>query len=135
MILLSNDDGILAPGLAALADALSPLDDMLVVAPATEQSAKSHSLTILDPLRCRQHRPGWYAVTGTPADSVYFALNHLCQSPPRAVISGINRGANIGNDVHYSGTVAAAREAKFSLTADTVRVRVRWRVNVCIRGR
>lgn len=114
MLLLSNDDGIQAPGLEALADALSPLDALLVVAPATEQSAKSHGLTMLDPLRCRRHRPGWFSVTGTPADSVYFALNHLCEEPPRAVISGINRGGNIGNDVHYSGTVAAAREAALS---------------------
>ncbi|MFT5681729.1 MAG: 5'-nucleotidase, partial [Myxococcota bacterium] len=80
----------------------------------TEQSAKSHGLTMHDPLRVKLQRPGWYAVSGTPADSVYFALNHLCPTPPRAVISGINSGGNIGNDVHYSGTVAAAREAALS---------------------
>ncbi len=114
MLLLSNDDGVRAEGLTALAEALSPVDALLVVAPATEQSAKSHGLTMHDPLRVRSPRPGWHAVSGTPADSVYFALNHLCQTPPRAVISGINRGGNIGNDVHYSGTVAAAREAALS---------------------
>ena len=114
MLLLSNDDGVLAEGLAALATALAPIDTLLVVAPAIEQSAKSHSLSLFTPLRARLHRPGWYGVTGTPADSVYFALNHLCKTPPRAVISGINRGSNIGSDVHYSGTVAAAREAAFS---------------------
>lgn len=114
MLLLSNDDGVRAEGLTALAEALSPVDALLVVAPATEQSAKSHGLTMHDPLRVRSPRPGWYAVSGTPADSVYFALNHLCKTPPRAVISGINRGGNIGNDVHYSGTVAAAREAALS---------------------
>ena len=114
MLLLSNDDGVRAEGLSALAVALAEVDDLLVVAPATEQSAKSHGLTIHDPLRMQKHREGWYSVTGTPADSVYFALNHLCKTPPRLVISGINRGSNIGSDVHYSGTVAAAREAALS---------------------
>jgi 5'-nucleotidase len=114
MLLLSNDDGVHAEGLSALAEALAPHDDILVVAPSTEQSAKSHGLTMHEPLRVRQERPGWHAVSGTPADSVYFALNHLCPAPPRAVISGINRGGNIGSDVHYSGTVAAAREAALS---------------------
>ncbi len=110
MILLSNDDGIHAPGLAALAEVLAELDDITVVAPATEQSARSHGLTMHRPLRVQQLRPGWLSVSGTPADSVYMALHHLCPQPD-IVVSGINRGSNLGNDVHYSGTVAAAREA------------------------
>ena len=114
MLLLSNDDGISAVGLQALARSLADIDELLVVAPASEQSAKSHGLTIHQPLRTQSDRPGWHSVSGTPADSVYFALNNLCPVAPRAVISGINRGSNIGNDVHYSGTVAAAREATLS---------------------
>jgi len=110
-VLLSNDDGIDAPGLHALERALQPLGEVVVVAPATEQSAKSHSLTMHRPLRVRDAGEGRYAVTGTPADAVYLALHHLVDGPVDLVVSGINRGANLGSDVHYSGTVAAAREA------------------------
>jgi len=110
-VLLSNDDGVDAPGLAALARALEPHGEVWTVAPASEQSAKSHSLTMHRPLRVTQRGERRFAVTGTPADAVYLALHHLLPEPPDVVISGINRGANLGYDVHYSGTVAAAREA------------------------
>ncbi|MBX2801190.1 MAG: 5'/3'-nucleotidase SurE [Myxococcales bacterium] len=109
-LLLSNDDGVDAPGLAALADGLRENHEVWVVAPATEQSAKSHSFTMHDPLRVQQLGPRRYAVSGTPADSVYVALHGLLSEPPDMVISGINHGSNLGTDVHYSGTVAAARE-------------------------
>ncbi|MEL6347507.1 MAG: 5'/3'-nucleotidase SurE [Myxococcota bacterium] len=111
LILISNDDGVHAPGLAALASAATALGDVYVVAPATEQSARSHGLTMHDPLRVRPLGDQRYSVTGTPADSVYLALNHLLPRAPDLVLSGINRGSNLGSDVHYSGTVAAAREA------------------------
>ncbi len=110
-LLLSNDDGIAADGLAALAAALAPLGSVYVVAPEHEQSAKSHALTLREPLRVRSVGNNRWAVSGTPADCVYVALHHLLAEPPDIVVSGINHGANLGNDVHYSGTVAAAREA------------------------
>lgn len=110
-ILLSNDDGIDAPGLAALEAALRPHADVWVVAPASEQSAKSHSLTMHRPLRVHDRGGQRFAVTGTPADAVYVALHHVLEAPPDLVVSGINRGSNLGSDIHYSGTVAAAREA------------------------
>jgi 5'-nucleotidase len=111
LILLSNDDGIEAPGLAALESAMADLGEVWTVAPATEQSAKSHSLTMHEPLRVIESGERRFAVTGTPADSVYLALHHLLPRRPDFVVSGINRGSNLGNDVVYSGTVAAAREA------------------------
>ncbi len=114
LILVSNDDGIDAPGLAALADQFSELGEVVVVAPETEQSCKSHSMTLHDPLRVHGRGAGWFGVTGTPADCVYLALHHLFERTPDLVVSGINRGANLGHDVHYSGTVAAAREAAFN---------------------
>lgn len=110
-ILLSNDDGIDARGLAVLFDALEPLGELWVVAPAAEQSAMSHSLTMHRPLRVRERAPRQFSVDGTPADTIYVALHHVLPDPPDIVVSGINRGANLGFDVHYSGTVAAAREA------------------------
>lgn len=113
LILVSNDDGIDAPGLAALADQFSQLGEVVVVAPETEQSAKGHSMTLHDPVRVHGRGAGWFGVTGTPADCVYLALHHLFERTPDLVVSGINRGGNLGHDVHYSGTVAAAREAAF----------------------
>jgi 5'-nucleotidase len=110
LILLSNDDGIDAPGLAALERAFAPLGDVVVVAPAEEQSAKSHSLTMFEPLRVSRRGERRYAVTGTPADCAYIGVHHLCGRPPDLVVSGVNRGVNLGDDVHYSGTVAAAME-------------------------
>ena len=110
-ILLSNDDGIEAAGLAALERAMAPLGEVWTVAPATEQSAKSHSFTMFEPLRANPSGPRRFAVTGTPADAVYLALHGLLGERPDLVVSGINRGSNLGTDVLYSGTVAAAREA------------------------
>jgi 5'-nucleotidase len=110
-ILLSNDDGIQAPGLAALEKALQGLGELWVVAPAEPQSAKSHALTLHKSVKISQHGTRRFAVRGTPVDSVYAGIHRLLPGPPDLVVSGINRGANIGEDVHYSGTVGAAREA------------------------
>jgi 5'-nucleotidase len=111
-ILLSNDDGIRAPGLRALQDALDREEGLEVwtVAPETEQSAMSHALSLHQPLRVKRYGERSFSVSGTPSDSVYCALHMLLPEPPNIVISGINRGPNLGNDVIYSGTVAAAME-------------------------
>lgn len=109
-ILVSNDDGLDAPGIHALARALEVIGEVWVVAPATEQSAKSHALTMHHPLRVVQRAPRHFAVDGTPADAVYLGLHQLAPGPVDVVVSGINRGANVADDTWYSGTVAAARE-------------------------
>jgi len=112
LILLTNDDGIEAEGLRTLEQSLQGLADVVVVAPDRERSAVSHGLTIHTPLDLQNAGPERYVlVNGTPADCVIFALTQICQRRPDLVISGINRGANLGDDVMYSGTVAAAREA------------------------
>jgi 5'-nucleotidase len=113
LILLSNDDGVHAEGLRALAAALSTIGDLYVVAPEHEQSASSHRITLAWPLRHRELGNDFHAVDGTPADCVYIALNRegLLPRRPDVVVSGINHGFNLGMDVIYSGTVAAAREA------------------------
>jgi 5'-nucleotidase len=109
-VLLSNDDGVHAPGLAALAAAFAE-DEVWVVAPDREQSASSHAISLHRPLRIHEVAPRWYAVDGTPTDAVYMGLNHVLRSArPDVVVSGINHGPNLGNDVLYSGTVAAAME-------------------------
>lgn len=112
-ILISNDDGIHAPGIKLLEKVARTLTkDVWVVAPETEQSATSHSLTIRRPLRLRQVSRRRYAVDGTPTDSVLLGINHLLKKDkPTLVLSGVNRGGNLGEDVTYSGTVAAAMEA------------------------
>jgi 5'-nucleotidase len=111
-ILLTNDDGVDAPGIKALAAGLSGIGELTVVAPDREQSASGHSLTLQHPLRIRKQAPGWYSVDGTPTDCVFLGVNHLLrQQRPDLVISGINRGGNLGDDITYSGTVAAAFEA------------------------
>jgi len=112
LLLVSNDDGIDAPGLLALRTALATFADVYTVAPQTEQSAKSHSITLHHPLRFHEVAEHVWAVDGTPADCVYvaFFLKDLLPRRPDMVVSGINHGPNLGNDVHYSGTVAAARE-------------------------
>lgn len=111
-ILITNDDGIHAPGLKVLeqiARALS--DDVWIVAPQEEQSAAGHSLTISRPLRMRQHGEKHYSVSGTPTDAVMMAVGHLMKDcRPDLILSGVNRGANLAEDVTYSGTVAAAME-------------------------
>lgn len=109
-ILVTNDDGVHAPGLAALADALATLGDVRIVAPEHEQSASSHSLTLRAPLRVVELRAGVHSVSGTPADCVNLAVTRLLPRRPDLVVSGINRGANLGEDVFYSGTVGGARE-------------------------
>ncbi|MSP88380.1 MAG: 5'/3'-nucleotidase SurE [Alphaproteobacteria bacterium] len=112
-ILVTNDDGIQAPGLKVLEDAARSLSsDVWVVAPETEQSAAGHSLTLQRPLFLREVSDQRYAVDGTPTDCVMLAINHLLrEQPPDLVLSGVNRGGNLGEDVSYSGTVAAAMEA------------------------
>jgi 5'-nucleotidase len=109
-VLLSNDDGVQAAGLHALARAFEG-DEVWVVAPDREQSASSHAISLHRPLRITEVAPRWYAVDGTPTDAVYLALNHvLRRARPDVVVSGVNHGSNLGNDVLYSGTVAAAME-------------------------
>jgi 5'-nucleotidase len=110
-ILCSNDDGIHAVGLRALAGRLADLGDVVVVAPDRERSATSHAFTLDRPLRCEEVEPGFFAVDGTPADCVYIGLLKLCKERPKLVVSGINHGFNLGSDVFYSGTVAGAVEA------------------------
>lgn len=112
LILVSNDDGVHAQGITELARALARLGDVFVVAPEREQSASSHRITLSEPLRHRELGNNVYAVDGTPADCVYVALNLTGVLPrrPSVMVSGINHGLNLGMDVVYSGTVAAARE-------------------------
>ena len=113
LVLLSNDDGYSSPGIRALRDALVTWADVVVVAPETEQSATSHSLSLHRPLRIRAVESGVFAIDGTPADSVYVALHaetRFLHRWPDLVCSGINSGMNLGQDAFYSGTVAAARE-------------------------
>jgi 5'-nucleotidase len=111
LILVANDDGIQSEGLTRLAKAMEAVDRVVVVAPDREQSAVSHALTIGRPLRADEVRPGWFAVDGTPTDCVNLALNGLLSERPWLVVSGINLGANLGDDVTYSGTVSAAMES------------------------
>ncbi|MGD8909883.1 MAG: 5'/3'-nucleotidase SurE [Chromatiales bacterium] len=112
-ILLSNDDGYLAPGLQALADALASLGEILVVAPEQDRSGASNSLTLVNPLRARTMENGFIRVDGTPTDCVHLAITGLLDEEPDLVVSGINAGPNMGDDVLYSGTVAAATEGRF----------------------
>ncbi len=113
LFLLSNDDGYRARGLNQLREALLEHGDVVVCAPENEQSASSHALTIHRPLRLHEHGSGIFSVDGTPADCVYVALysgERLLPRRPDVVVSGMNHGLNLGDDVFYSGTVAAARE-------------------------
>jgi 5'-nucleotidase len=111
-LLLSNDDGYQAPGLVALAQSLSEIAKITVVAPHIDRSAASNSLTLQTPLRADEVQPDWYKVDGTPTDCVHLGLTGLLQSEPDMVVSGINCGPNLGDDVIYSGTVAAAMEGR-----------------------
>ena len=111
-ILVTNDDGIHSEGIIALAAALSAVGEVLVVAPAHEMSAASHSLTLTRPLRIEKIDDTHFSVDGTPTDCVTLAMNHLLKDElPDLVVSGINKGGNLGEDVSYSGTVAGALEA------------------------
>ncbi|WP_348675275.1 5'/3'-nucleotidase SurE [uncultured Abyssibacter sp.] len=112
-ILVSNDDGCQAPGLICLARRLRQFANVTVVAPDRNRSGASNSLTLMRPLRVHQHADGTRCVDGTPTDCVHLALTGLLDEPPDMVVSGINAGANLGDDVLYSGTVAAAMEGRF----------------------
>lgn len=112
-ILVSNDDGYLATGVNTLAAALADVADVVVVAPDRNHSGASNSLTLHSPLRIRKVRDNVYCVNGTPSDSVHLALAGYLDFEPDIVVSGINHGANLGDDVIYSGTVAAAMEGRF----------------------
>lgn len=111
-ILLSNDDGVHSPGLHALYDALKDIADLEVVAPDRDHSGASNSLTLSRPLTVEEHPGGFNSVDGTPTDCVHLAVNGLFEEPFDRVISGINTHANLGDDIIYSGTVAAATEGR-----------------------
>ncbi len=111
-ILLSNDDGCTAPGLLCLRDHLRTRHEVRVVAPDRNRSGASNSLTLLNPVRVQQHDDGSFCVDGTPTDCVHLALAGLLEEQPDMVVSGINAGANLGDDTLYSGTVAAAMEGR-----------------------
>jgi 5'-nucleotidase len=112
-ILVSNDDGFLATGINVLTEALAEIADVVVVAPDRNRSAASNSLTVHAPLRISKVAENRYSVDGTPSDCVHLALTGLLDDEPDLVVSGINHGANLGDDVIYSGTVAAAMEGRF----------------------
>jgi 5'-nucleotidase len=110
-ILITNDDGINAEGLLCLEEHLQGLAEITIVAPDRERSAVSHGLTIRSPLNLQKSEENRYVLNGTPVDCVIYALHHLFDTMPNLIISGINHGANLSDDIMYSGTVAAAREA------------------------
>lgn len=110
LVLISNDDGIGSGHLHALADGVARVADVVVVAPERQRSAASHAITLHKPLRITEHAPGRFALSGTPVDCVYVGMLKLAPRPPTLVLSGMNDGYNLGTDVFYSGTVAAAVE-------------------------
>jgi 5'-nucleotidase len=111
-ILITNDDGFNAEGLRVLEEALQPLGEVFVVAPDREQSGQGHALTLNHPLRIERRGPRHYAVQGTPTDCIYLGVHRvLTERRPALVVSGINKGTNLGDDITYSGTVSAAFEA------------------------
>ncbi|HEX6162148.1 MAG TPA: 5'/3'-nucleotidase SurE, partial [Vicinamibacterales bacterium] len=110
LILVTNDDGVTSEGIHALADAMRPLGDVIVVAPHQEASAIGHALTLRRPLRIETVRDGVYAVDGTPTDCVNLATAIILKRVPDLVVSGINKGWNLGDDITYSGTVSGALE-------------------------
>lgn len=112
-ILLSNDDGVYAIGLSTLAKALKTIAEVIVVAPDRNRSGASNSLSLDNPVRAHSLENGYFCVDGTPTDCVHLAVTGLLESQPDMVISGINAGANLGDDILYSGTVAAAMEGRF----------------------
>jgi 5'-nucleotidase len=128
-ILVTNDDGVRSPGIRALAEALAPLGEIWIVAPDRERSAASHSISLHRPLRIAKVEERVFTTDGTPADCVYLAVNHLLKgSPPDVIASGINHGPNLGDDITYSGTVAAALEGTM-LGFPSVAV------SLCVRGK
>jgi 5'-nucleotidase len=126
-ILVTNDDGVHSEGIRILADALAPLGDITVVAPTQEASAIGHALTLRRPLRIETIAPGVFAVDGTPTDCVNIAITHVLREKPDLIVSGINKGWNLGDDVTYSGTVSGALEGALlgipSIAISTQRVR------------
>ncbi|HEY4243031.1 MAG TPA: 5'/3'-nucleotidase SurE [Kofleriaceae bacterium] len=110
LVLCSNDDGVHSPHLVGLADRLAAFADVVVVAPERQRSAASHAITLHKPLRLTEVAPKRYALSGTPVDCVYVGMLKLCDREPACVVSGVNDGFNLGADVFYSGTVAAAVE-------------------------
>src|SRR5512146_1951082 len=110
-ILVTNDDGIHSPGIKFLAEALGKLGEVVVVAPDRERSAVGHALTLHHPLRAAKLDVNVFAVDGTPTDCVNLGIHSLLPFKPDIVVSGINRGGNLGDDITYSGTVSAAMEA------------------------
>jgi 5'-nucleotidase len=112
MILITNDDGVYSPGIQLLAKRLAELDETVIVAPDRERSAAGHSMTLHRPLLIEQLKENVYSVNGTPTDCVNIAVKGLLKETPRLVVSGINKGPNMGDDVTYSGTVAGAIEAR-----------------------
>jgi 5'-nucleotidase len=114
IVLVTNDDGVDSAGLTALAraaTAVAPAAETWVVAPANQQSGCSHAMTLHSPLRVTARSPRVFSVTGTSADCVFLAVHHMLPEPPGLVLAGINAGANLGDDLHYSGTAGAAAEA------------------------
>jgi 5'-nucleotidase len=112
MILVTNDDGVYSPGIQILAKRLRNLDEVVIVAPDRERSAAGHSMTLHRPLLIEEVKQSVYSVNGTPTDCVNIAVKGLLKETPRLVVSGINKGPNLGDDVTYSGTVAGAIEAR-----------------------
>lgn len=112
-ILVSNDDGVSAPGIRALANALAAIAEIDVIAPDRNRSGASNSLTLSHPLRIKRLSNGYYSVEGTPTDCVHLAMTGFLDTTADMVVSGINDGANLGDDILYSGTVAAAMEGRF----------------------
>ncbi|HUL36270.1 MAG TPA: 5'/3'-nucleotidase SurE [Thermodesulfobacteriota bacterium] len=110
MILVTNDDGIHSKGIIILAKALQEIGSIFVVAPDSEQSAVAHSLTLHRPLRVEKIKKNFYAVDGTPADCIHLGVNAILPKRPRLIVSGINKGGNLADDIIYSGTVSAAFE-------------------------
>ena len=130
-ILISNDDGYMAKGIRTLARSLAGLGEITVVAPDRNRSGASNSLTLENPLRLDRMEDGVYRVEGTPTDCVHLAITGLLEEEPDMVVSGINAGANLGDDVLYSGTVAAAMEGRFlglpALKVNTMKPPAGWR--------
>ena len=129
-ILLTNDDGIGAPGLRALERAMAPVGEVWVVAPHSEQSATSRSITLRHPLRVAEIGERRYAIEGTPADTVMMALNQVLGFRPDLLVSGINGGPNLGENIYYSGTVAAAAEGtKYGVPSIAISVDARANID------
>lgn len=136
LILVSNDDGIRAPGLRVLATVAAEFGDVVVCAPTEERSGYSHAISLRASLRSErapEFGPEWYAVSGTPVDCVYLASLHLCERVPDLVLSGINPGYNLGADVFYSGTVGAAREGRIrGATAMAISIEASSEPELCV---